>query len=29
MFHYKILDLLEKNLNYNKDDKKVRYIRKI
>ena len=28
LFHYKILNLLKKNLNYIRDDKKVRYIRK-
>ena len=26
LFYYKILDLFVKNLNYNKEDKKVQYI---
>ena len=27
LFYYEILDLFVKNLNYNKEDKKVQYIR--
>ena len=27
LFYYEILDLLVMNLNYNKEDKKVQYIR--
>ena len=27
LFYYEILDLFIKNLNYNKEDKKVQYIR--
>ena len=27
LFYYKILDLIVRNLNYNKEDKKVQYIR--
>lgn len=27
LFYYEILDLIVRNLNYNKEDKKVQYIR--
>ena len=27
LFYYKILEFLDMNLNYNKEDKKVQYIR--